>query len=108
MLTIGRKTFSWRTTTLFLAKAAFSLGMLVFIYRRVVHREGVEAVSRRLSDLHLEWMFVAVILQLLAAVCSVTRWERLLYGQGIHAAWRFLTSSFFIARFWGAFTPGGF
>jgi hypothetical protein len=36
------------------------------------------------------------------------RWQRLLVGQGIHAPWRFLGSSFMIARFWGAFTPGGF
>jgi hypothetical protein len=29
-------------------------------------------------------------------------------GQGIRASWRFLIGSIMIARFWGAFTPGGF
>jgi arylsulfatase A-like enzyme/uncharacterized membrane protein YbhN (UPF0104 family) len=93
---------------LFILKLVFSLGMLVFIFRKVLRREGAEDLLGRLSELHWGWVVAAVLMQLIAIGFSTVRWQRLLVGQGIFAKWRFLAGSIMIARFWGAFTPGGF
>ncbi|MFZ1864273.1 MAG: sulfatase-like hydrolase/transferase [Polyangiales bacterium] len=93
---------------LFVLKLAFSVGMLVFIFRKVLRRDGAEDLLSRLSDLHWSWVVAAVLMQLIAIGFSTVRWQRLLVGQGIFARWRFLAGSIMIARFWGAFTPGGF
>ncbi len=82
--------------------------MLVFIFRKVLRRDGAEDLFGRLSDLHWGWVVAAVLMQLIAIGFSTVRWQRLLVGQGIFAKWRFLAGSIMIARFWGAFTPGGF
>ncbi|MGD8607344.1 MAG: sulfatase-like hydrolase/transferase [Myxococcales bacterium] len=93
---------------LFVLKLAFSIGMLVFIFRKVLRRDGAEDLLSRLSDLHWGWVAAAVLMQLVAIGFSTVRWQRLLVGQGIFARWRFLGGSIMIARFGGAFTPGGF
>jgi len=92
----------------FVLKLAFSVGMLVFIFRKVLRRDGAEDLLGRLSELHWGWVAAAVLMQLIAIGFSTVRWQRLLVGQGIFASWRFLGGSIMIARFWGAFTPGGF
>ena len=97
-----------RKIALFLLKLVFSIGMLVFIFRKVLRRDGAEDLFGRLSDLHWGWVVAAVLMQLIAIGFSTVRWQRLLVGQGIFARWRFLAGSILIARFWGAFTPGGF
>jgi arylsulfatase A-like enzyme/uncharacterized membrane protein YbhN (UPF0104 family) len=89
-------------------KLAFSVGMLVFIFRKVLQREGAEDLLGRLSELDWGWVVAAVLMQLTAIGFSTVRWQRLLVGQEIFAPWRFLAGSIMIARFWGAFTPGGF
>jgi len=92
----------------FVLKLVFSFGMLAFIFRKVLHRDGAEDLLGRLSGLHWGWVAAAVLMQLIAIGFSTVRWQRLLVGQGIFAPWRFLGGSIMIARFWGAFTPGGF
>ncbi len=82
--------------------------MLAFIFRKVLRRDGAEDLLARLSDLHWSWVAAAVLMQLIAIGFSTVRWQRLLVGQGIFAKWGFLGGSIMIARFWGAFTPGGF
>ncbi len=82
--------------------------MLAFIFRKVLRRDGAEDLFARLSDLHWGWVVAAVLMQLIAIGFSTVRWQRLLVGQGIFAKWGFLGGSIMIARFWGAFTPGGF
>jgi arylsulfatase A-like enzyme/uncharacterized membrane protein YbhN (UPF0104 family) len=92
----------------FVLKLVFSVGMLAFIFRKVLRRDGAEELLGRLSDLHWGWVVAAVLMQLIAIGFSTVRWQRLLVGQGIFAKWGFLGGSIMIARFWGAFTPGGF
>lgn len=82
--------------------------MLAFIFRKALRRDGAEDLLGRLSELHWGWVVAAVLMQLVAIGFSTVRWQRLLVGQGIFAPWRFLGGSIMIARFWGAFTPGGF
>jgi arylsulfatase A-like enzyme/uncharacterized membrane protein YbhN (UPF0104 family) len=93
---------------LFLLKLVFSVGMLWLIFRKVLHRDGAEELGGLLADLSWGWVAAAVLMQLIAIGFSTVRWQRLLVGQGIFASWRFLWGSILIARFWGAFTPGGF
>ncbi|MGB8222744.1 MAG: sulfatase-like hydrolase/transferase [Polyangiales bacterium] len=92
----------------FVLKLVFSFGMLALIFRKVLHRDGAEDLVGRLSELEWGWVAAAVLMQLIAIGFSTVRWQRLLIGQGIFAPWRFLGGSVMIARFWGAFTPGGF
>ena len=82
--------------------------MLAFIFQKVLRRDGAEDLFTRLSDLQWGWVAAAVLMQLIAIGFSTVRWQRLLVGQGIFAKWGFLGGSIMIARFWGAFTPGGF
>ena len=93
---------------LFALKLAFSAAMLFVIFEKVLNREGAEGLSERLGNLSWGWVIGAVGMQLTAIGFSTVRWQRLLVGQGIRATWRFLVGSIMIARFWGAFTPGGF
>lgn len=93
---------------LFLLKLAFSIAMLVVIFRKVLLRDGVAELTERLGNLSLGWVLAAILMQLIAIAFSTVRWQRLLLGQGILPTWRFLFGSILIARFWGAFTPGGF
>lgn len=93
---------------IFAAKVVFSFAMLWVIFRKVTERQGTEALLQRLGELSWGWFGLSVLMMLCAVCCSVVRWQRLLLGQGIRAPWRFLGPSFLIARFWGAFTPGGF
>jgi arylsulfatase A-like enzyme/uncharacterized membrane protein YbhN (UPF0104 family) len=92
----------------FVLKLVFSVGMLAFILQKVLRRDGAEELLGHLSDLSWSWVAAAVLMQLIAIAFSTVRWQRLLVGQGIFANWRFLGGSIMIARFWGAFTPGGF
>ncbi|MGB5524906.1 MAG: lysylphosphatidylglycerol synthase transmembrane domain-containing protein, partial [Polyangiales bacterium] len=92
----------------FVLKLVFSVGMLAFIFQKVLRRDGAEELLGHLSDLSWSWVAAAVLMQLIAIAFSTVRWQRLLVGQGIFANWRFLGGSIMIARFWGAFTPGGF
>ncbi|MCB9709376.1 MAG: sulfatase-like hydrolase/transferase [Myxococcales bacterium] len=89
-------------------KVVFSLLMLWVIVRKVVARDGAGTLAERLWELSWAWFAMAVGMMLCAVICSVVRWQRLLNGQGIRAPWSFLGPSFLIARFFGAFTPGGF
>ncbi|MEZ4248468.1 MAG: sulfatase-like hydrolase/transferase [Polyangiales bacterium] len=98
----------WKKPFFFVLKLAFSVAMLVVIFRKVVLRDGAEDLGARLANLHWGWIAAAIGMQLTAIVCATFRWRTLLSGQGIRPSWGFLSGSIMIARFWGAFTPGGF
>ena len=89
-------------------KIAFTAAMLYVIFGKVLDRDGADDLRTRIANLDMRWVMAAVGMQLTAIAFATVRWQRLLVGQGIHAPWRFLGSSIMIARFWGAFTPGGF
>lgn len=93
---------------LLLLKIAFSVAMLVVVFRKVVLREGAADLGARLANLHWGWIAAAISMQLVAIVFATFRWRALLGGQGIRPRAGFLAGSIMIARFWGAFTPGGF
>jgi arylsulfatase A-like enzyme/uncharacterized membrane protein YbhN (UPF0104 family) len=96
-----------RKRWIFLAKLAVSVGIIVWIVRRIVLREGAGELWQRISDLHWSWIALAALMQIAAVFCATVRWDLLLSGQGIRAPFRHLLGSFMIGRFFGAFTPAG-
>ena len=98
----------WKKGLLFVLKLAFSVAMLGLIYHKVLQRDGAEGLGERVAELHWGWVVAAIAMQLVAITFATFRWRALLNGQGIRPSARFLAGSIFIARFWGAFTPGGF
>lgn len=96
-----------RKRIVFGIKVALSFAILVLIYSKVLAGNGGEEFLRHLAELKWGWFAAAVLMQLLAITCGIVRWRKLLSGQGIHAPWSFLATSWMIGRYWGAVTPGG-
>jgi hypothetical protein len=96
-----------RRTLMIVLKVAVSLGALAYIYKLVFGREGIDQLTRSISELQWQWFGAAVVMQCCAIACGVARWRTLLGGQGLRAPLSFLLESWMIGRFWGAVTPGG-
>src|SRR5690606_33664766 len=97
----------WRKPVVIAVKVLISAVILGLIYQATLKRDGADEMLRQLGELSWGWYAAAVTMQLAAITCGIVRWRRLLGGQGIHAPWSFLASSWMIGRFWGAVTPGG-
>lgn len=97
----------WRKPIVIGAKVLISAAILVLTYRKTLQRDGADEILGHLERLHWGWFALAVSMQVIAIGFGVVRWRRLLAGQGIHAPWSFLGTSWMIGRFWGAVTPGG-
>lgn len=97
----------WRRAIGVGLKIAVSAVGLYLVYGQALGRDGFDELTAHLATIRWEWFGLAALMQLTAIGFSITRWRLLLGGQGIHARWSFLVPSFFIGRFWGAFTPGG-
>ena len=89
------------------AKILFSVTAVGLIYSGVLGREGGDRLGDVLAKLSWGWVAAAACMQLSAIALAVIRWDLLLQGQGIKAPMRHLVGSFFVGRFFGAFTPGG-
>ncbi|MEM9073599.1 MAG: sulfatase-like hydrolase/transferase [Myxococcota bacterium] len=89
-------------------KIAFAVGAYWLIFRKILGRDGSEDLWARLSDISWGWIAAGIAMQLTAICFATLRWRTLLSGQGIRPSWGFLGGSIMIARFFGAFTPGGF
>jgi arylsulfatase A-like enzyme/uncharacterized membrane protein YbhN (UPF0104 family) len=98
---------SKKKLVMLLLKVGFSAAMLYYVFAKIMGRDGADEFVARLGDLSVGWWLLAATMQLVAIAFAVVRWRLLLKGQGIVAPWRWLVGSFFIGRFWGAFTPGG-
>lgn len=96
---------STRARLFFAVKAMVSLGLLGWLLRAMVLRDGVEVLGERLGDLRWPWVAVAVGLHLGAVLAGTLRWRALLVARGIALPLRALVRSFLIGRFIGAFTP---
>jgi len=96
-----------RRRVVFIIKLLVSVGIVAYIYREVLGREGGDDLGAVLADASWGWVVGAAVAQLCAIATSVLRWDRLLVGQGIRAPKRHLVGSFMIGRFFGAFTLGG-
>ena len=78
--------------------------------------QGFQLVPAELSELWAEvrglslgvflpWFFAAMLVKLLGIFANVWRWQILLRGQGIDLRFGYLTSTYFIGRYFGIVTP---
>lgn len=91
----------------FWVKLVLSVGILAFIFYKISHRENAADLWARLSNISIPWVIAAIAVQLLAMLCSMTRWNVLLKGQGIHAPFMHLVRAFWIGRYYSTVSPGG-
>lgn len=88
-------------------KLALTVVIFGMILNKVVGRENVDELWRRLGGLNWAWLVAAALAQLGAITAAIVRWDRMLRGQGVRAPLRHLAGSFMIGRYFGAVTPGG-
>jgi uncharacterized protein (TIRG00374 family) len=91
----------------FALKCLVSAGIIYLIFQKIWQRQDADKLVEHLRELRWGWVAAAALSLLTAITCGVTRWNRLLAGQGIRAPWRHLIGTFMIGRFFGAVTPGG-
>lgn len=81
-----------------------------------VRRQGFQLVPAELGDLWTEirsvkasvfvpWFLAAMGIKLLGIFANIWRWQILLQGQAIDLKFGFLTSTYFIGRYFGIVTP---
>ena len=87
------------------AKVTVSLGLLGWLFTRMLARDGIDALTTRLGELDAGWLALAVALHFLAVLAGVSRWSLLLRAARIEMPFTFLLRSFLVGRFVGAFTP---
>jgi uncharacterized membrane protein YbhN (UPF0104 family) len=79
-------------------------------------RQGFQLVPAEFSDLWAEirnlqlsvflpWFLAAIAVKLVGILANVWRWQILLRGQGIDLKFGFLSSTYFIGRYFGIVTP---
>ncbi len=91
----------------FALKCLVSAGIIYLIFQKIWQRQDADKLVEHLRDLRWGWVVASALSLLTAITCGITRWNRLLAGQGIHAPIRHLVGTFMIGRFFGAVTPGG-
>lgn len=94
-----------RARLLLAVKAAVSVGLLVWLVAGIAEREGMDALGERLTTLAPLPLVLAVVLHFAAVLSGVARWRVLLDARGLGQPLGWLTRSFLIGRFIGAFTP---
>ena len=81
-----------------------------------VRLQGFQLVPAELSELWAEirgldltvfipWFIAAILIKLAGIFANIWRWQILLRGQGIDLGFGFLTSTYFIGRYFGIVTP---
>jgi uncharacterized membrane protein YbhN (UPF0104 family) len=86
-------------------KVAVTLGLLAWLARSIVTRDGVDALLERVTDIDPAFVALAIGAHFVAVLAGISRWSVLLAGRGIRLPFTTLTRSFLIGRFLGAFTP---
>jgi uncharacterized membrane protein YbhN (UPF0104 family) len=83
------------------------------VYFRI---QGFQLVPAELSELWAEvrsvrlgvflpWFLAAIVIKLVGIFANVLRWQILLRGQGIELGYGYLSSTYFIGRYFGIITP---
>jgi uncharacterized membrane protein YbhN (UPF0104 family) len=81
-----------------------------------VEKQGVQRVPMTVEDLWAEvkgldlrvfvpWVLFATFVKLLGIFANILRWQVLLAGQNLHFGFGWLTSSYFVGRFFGIVMP---
>lgn len=86
-------------------KLAVTLGLVGWLVRQMVLRDGVETLVERAHHLAPSWVAIAVLFHFGAVTAGVLRWRELLRARGVELPFTRLYRSFLVGRFLGAFTP---
>jgi len=81
-----------------------------------VEKQGVQRVPMTVADLWNEvraldiatfvpWVLFATFIKFLGIMGNIVRWQVLLAGQGLHFGFGWLTTSYFVGRFFGIVMP---
>jgi uncharacterized membrane protein YbhN (UPF0104 family) len=62
-------------------------------------------ITRVQLSVFLPWFLFAVFIKLAGIFANIWRWHILLVGQGIHIDFKYLTSTYFVGRYFGIVTP---
>src|SRR5579883_2931795 len=62
-------------------------------------------VRRLRLEVFLPWFLAAIAIKLVGIFANVLRWQVLLAGQGIRLGFGYLTSTYFVGRYFGIVTP---
>lgn len=99
------KKTSPRVRILFFVKLVVSVGLMGWLLRSMLLREGVEGLQERLGSLLWPWLLVAVLVHFGAVLAGTLRWRVLLASRAIDLPLGWLLRTFLVGRFFGAFTP---
>jgi glycosyltransferase 2 family protein len=94
-----------RRWALLAAKAAVTLGLMGWLVRQMLLRDGVDALLDRAQHLAPGWLLASVALHFASVTTGVLRWRVLLGARGVTQPLGVLFRSFLAGRFLGAFTP---
>lgn len=96
---------SLRARVLFAVKLLVTGGLVAWLVRSMVLRDGTDALVERLGTLAWPWIAVAIAIHFVAVTAGTARWSVLLRARGLERPFGELFRSFLVGRFIGAFTP---
>jgi hypothetical protein len=94
-----------RATVFMILKVVISVGLMAWLLRSMVMRDGVDGLLERLSTLSWPWLGVCVAIHFGAVAAGTLRWRELLIAREIDLPLAWLYRTFLVGRFFGAFTP---
>lgn len=94
-----------RGRVLFVLKVVVSVGLLGWLVRSMLLRDGVDGLLERLSTLSWPWLLACVVIHFAAVAAGTLRWRELLLARAIDLPRAWLYRTFLVGRFFGAFTP---
>jgi uncharacterized protein (TIRG00374 family) len=97
----GRVRRKWVTVV----KVSVSVGLLLYVVWSIAERDGFEVLVARLSDLTLPFVGLAIVLHFAAVLAGIQRYRLLLERRGLDLPFTWLTKTYLVGRFVGAFTP---
>ncbi len=96
---------STRAVALTILKVVVSVGLMAWLIRSMLLRDGVDGLVERLSTLSWPWLGACVLIHFAAVAAGTLRWRELLRARAIDLPLGWLYRTFLIGRFFGAFTP---
>jgi len=86
-------------------KIVISVGLMGWLLRSMVMRDGIDGLTERLSTLSWPWLGACVAIHFAAVAAGTLRWRELLLAREIDLPLSWLYRTFLVGRFFGAFTP---
>lgn len=94
-----------RRRALVAVKLVVTLGLVAWLAREILAREGIDALWQSASRIRVPWVLGCALLHFGAVTAGVLRWRVLLRARRVELPIAVLYRSFLVGRFVGAFTP---